>query len=389
MFRFLTAGESHGRGVVTIVEGLPRGLAVDLERINNELARRQRGYGRGKRMQIERDRVEILSGVRFGKTLGSPVALWVENRDFENWRQAMDAMAEPPTEAARRRVAHPRPGHADLAGALKYDTHDVRDILERASARETTARVAAGGLARLLLAEFGIGISSHVIRVGEVAVPEPFDVPWEKITALPDDSPLRCIDPQIEKAMMAEVDRVKEQGDTVGGVFQVVIHGVPAGLGSHVHWDRRLDGRLAQAMMSVPAVKAVEIGAGVAGGSAIGSAFHDEIFHQRGRGFLRRTNRAGGIEGGISNGHEVRVQGYMKPLSTLIKPLSSVDLDTKEPYKAAVERTDTTAIAAAGVVGEAVAALVMCEMFMEKFGGDSLAETRRNFEGYREQVKAF
>jgi chorismate synthase len=389
MLRLLTAGESHGRGVLAVLEGLPKGLRVDPERINAELARRQRGYGRGKRMQIERDRVEFLSGVRFGETLGSPVALWVENRDYENWRQAMNPLEPPPTEVARRRVSQPRPGHADLAGALKYDTRDVRDVLERASARETTARVAAGGLARLLLGEFGIEVASHVVRVGSVSVREPLEVPWERIAALPADSPLRCVDAETERAMMAEVDRVKEQGDTVGGVFQVVAHGVPPGLGSHVHWDRRLDGRLAQAMMSVPAVKAVEIGAGVAGGSAVGSAFHDEIFHEPGRGFYRRTNRAGGIEGGISNGCEVRLHGYMKPLSTLLEPLASVDLESKEPSRAAVERTDTTAIAAAGVVGEAVVALVLCEMFLEKFGGDSLEETRRNYEGYRQQVRSF
>jgi chorismate synthase len=389
MFRFLTAGESHGRGVLAIVEGLPRGLRVDPERISLELARRQRGYGRGKRMQIERDRVELLAGVRFGETLGSPVALWVENRDFENWRQAMDALQAPASESARRRVTQPRPGHADLAGALKYDTHDARDILERASARETTARVAAGAVARLLVSELGVEITSHVVRVGDVDVPDPLAVAWEKVAALPEDSPLRCVDSEIERRMMQEIDRVKEQGDTVGGVFQVVARGVPAGLGSHVHWDRRLDGRLAQAMMSVPAVKAVEIGAGVAGGSAVGSAFHDEIFHDRKRGFYRGSNRAGGIEGGISNGAELRVHGYMKPLSTLIRPLSSVDLETKEAFKAAVERTDTTAITAAGVVGEAVTALVLCEMCVEKFGGDSLGEMRRNCEGYLEQLRRF
>ncbi|MEE9218795.1 MAG: chorismate synthase [Acidobacteriota bacterium] len=389
MFRLLTAGESHGCGLVAIIEGLPRGLAVDTGRINRELARRQRGYGRGKRMQIERDRVEILSGVRFGQTLGSPVALWIENLDFENWRQAMDPLMPPASDSARRRVSHPRPGHADLAGALKYGTKDVRDILERASARETAVRVAAGGLVRPLLAEFGIEISSHVIRVGEVAVPEPLAVPWEQVVSLPEDSPLRCVDPEVERAMMAEVDRVKATGDTVGGVFQVVAHGVPVGLGSHVHWDRRLDGRLAQALMSVPAVKAVEIGAGVGAGSAVGSAFHDEIFHQDKKGFFRKTNRAGGIEGGISNGQDLRLNGYMKPLSTLIRPLSSVDLDTKAPRRAAVERTDTTAIAAAGVIGEAVSALVLCEMLLEKFGGDSIEETRRNYEGFLAQLRAF
>jgi chorismate synthase len=389
MLRLLTAGESHGRGVLAVLEGLPRGLRVDPERVNAELARRQRGYGRGKRMQIERDQVEILSGVRFGETLGSPVALWVENRDFDNWRQAMDPLQPPPAESARREVTQPRPGHADLAGALKYDTHDARDVLERASARETTARVAAGAVARALLAELGAEIASHVVRVGQAALADPLGVPWERIAALPADSPLRCVDPEVERRMIAEIDRAKEQGDTIGGVFQVVARGVPAGIGSHVQWDRRLDGRLSQALMSVPAVKAVEIGAGVWAGSAPGSAFHDEIEYERGRGFYRRTNRAGGIEGGISNGEELRLQGYMKPLSTLIRPLGSVDLKTKEPFKAVVERTDTTAILAAGVVGEAVVALVLCEMYLEKFGGDSLGETRRNYEGYREQLRRY
>ncbi len=389
MFRFLTAGESHGRGLVAIIEGLPRGLVVNIEPMNRDMARRQRGYGRGKRMQIERDRVEILTGVRFGETLGSPVALWIENRDFKNWKESMDALEAPGSESARRQVRHPRPGHADLAGALKYDTKDVRNILERASARETAVRVAVGALTRLLLGEFGIELTSHVVRVGQVAVKDPLGVSWERIIALPDDSPLRCVDGRVERDMMDEVDRAKANGDTVGGVFQIVVRGVPAGLGSHVHWDRRLDGKLAQAMMSVPAVKAVEIGAGVTGGSSVGSAFQDEIYYARDRGFYRKSNRSGGIEGGISNGEEIRVHGFMKPLSTLIRPLNSVDLESKEVRKAAVERTDTTAITAAGVVGEAVTALVLCEMFLEKFGGDSLEEMRRNYEGYRRQLSDF
>jgi chorismate synthase len=390
MLRFLTAGESHGRGLLVIVEGLPAGLPLDAADIDADLSRRQQGYGRGGRMKIEKDHAQILSGVRHGHTLGSPVGLLIENRDWSNWQQAMAAEAMEIPEEARRPVHRPRPGHADLAGGIKYDRGDLRDVLERASARETAARTAAGALCRLLLSELGVEVASHVVQVGEVAVEHPLDVPWEAIRSLPHDSPLGCTDPEVEERMKAEVDRARKARDSVNGAFQVVARGLPAGLGSHVHWDRKLDGRILQAVGSIPAVKAVSLGAGVEGAALFGSHFHDEIFYDHdGKRFFRRTNRAGGLEGGVTNGEELRVTGYMKPLSTLPQPLQSVDLRTHQPQEAAFERTDTTAIRAAGVIGEAMVCVVLAGAILEKLGGDSLEEIRRNLDGYQEQVARY
>jgi len=392
MFRFNTAGESHGRALVAVVEGLPAGLAVDVELIDRELERRQWGYGRGGRMKIERDRVEVLSGVRHGLTLGSPVALTIENKDWKNWSDVMAAEPRSKDEVSEekmRRVRRPRPGHADLAGGLKYDARDLREILERASARETAARVACGALARQLLSNFGVEIRSHVAQLGGVPR-SPLEVGWEDISAIPDDAPLRCADADVQDAMVVLVDEKRREGDTLGGVFEVVARGVVAGLGSHTSWDSKLDGRLARALMSIPAVKAVSIGAGVEAASLPGSQVHDEIgYDAEGRAFTRPTNRAGGLEGGITNGEELRVRGYLKPISTLRRALRSVDIETKEEELAAFERSDVTAVPAAGVIGEAMVALTLAGAMREKFGGDSLAEMRRNFDAYREQLRAY
>ncbi|HVF44729.1 MAG TPA: chorismate synthase [Pyrinomonadaceae bacterium] len=390
MFRFNTAGESHGRALVAIVEGLPAGLAVDVGLVNRELERRQWGYGRGGRMKIERDRAEVLSGVRHGLTLGSPVALQIENRDWKNWADVM--AAEPPAEVDEgkmRRVRRPRPGHADLAGGLKYGARDLREILERASARETAARVACGALAKQLLSNFGVEIRSHVAQLGGIPA-SPLEVGWEEICAIPDDAPLRCADADAQDAMVALVDEKRREGDTLGGVFEVVARGVVAGLGSHTSWDSKLDGRLARALMSIHAVKAVSIGAGVEAASLPGSRVHDEIgYDGGGRAYAHYSNRAGGLEGGITNGEELRVRGFLKPISTLRRALRSVDIETKEEAPAAFERSDVTAVPAAGVIGEAMVALTLAEAMREKFGGDSLAEMRRNFDSYLEQLRAY
>lgn len=392
MFRFNTAGESHGRALVAIVEGLPAGLALDVELIDRELERRQWGYGRGGRMKIERDRVEVLSGVRHGLTLGSPVALQIENKDWKNWSDVMAAeprAQDEVNEEKMRRVRRPRPGHADLAGGLKYNTRDLREILERASARETAARVACGALAKQLLSNFGVEIRSHVAQLGGVPA-SPLEVSWEELCAIPDDAPLRCADTGAQDSMVALIDEKKREGDTLGGVFEVVARGVVAGLGSHTSWESKLDGRLARALMSIPAVKAVSIGAGVEAASLPGSLVHDEIeYDAEGRGFTRPTNRAGGLEGGITNGEELRVRGFLKPISTLRRALRSVDIETKEESLAAFERSDVTAVPAAGVIGEAMVALTLAEVLREKFGGDSLTEMRRNFEAYREQLRNY
>jgi chorismate synthase len=389
MFRFTTAGESHGRALVAIVEGLPAGLAVGAEFINRELERRQWGYGRGGRMRIERDRAEILSGVRHGLTLGSPVALLVENKDWANWRDVMAAEPRELDEAEARRLKRPRPGHADLAGGLKYGARDLRDVLERASARETAARVACGALAKLLLAEFGVEVRSHVAQLG--GVPDaPSELSWDEIAAITDDAPLRCGDAGVQARMVELVDEARRGGDTLGGVFEVVARGVVAGLGSHASWDAKLDGRLARALMSIPAVKAVSIGAGIEAAARRGSEVHDEIgYDVPGRRFTRPTNRAGGLEGGITNGEELRARGYLKPISTLRRALRSVDIETKREEQAAFERSDVTAVPAAGVIGEAMVALTLAEAMREKFGGDSLAEMRRNFDGYLEQLRDY
>ncbi len=390
MIRVVTAGESHGRALVAILEGLPAGLPLAAADVDADLARRMMGYGRGARMKIESDRVQFLGGVRAGATLGSPVALLIENRDFENWRDVM--AAEPAAEPPRRRLTRPRPGHADLAGVLKYDREDARDILERASARETAARVAAGAVCRRLLAEFGVEIGSYVTALGGVTAtpPEPLPAPLD---AAADRSPVRCLDPSAEPAMIAKIDAAKGAGDTLGGVVEVVARGVVVGLGSHVSWDRRLDGRLAAALMALPAVKGVEIGGGFALAAVPGSRAHDEILRaddaagaaKRG-GFTRPTNRAGGLEGGMTNGEPLVVRVAMKPLSTLMRPLRSVDLTSGRPAAAQSERSDVTAVPALGVVAEAAVALTLADAYAEKLGGDSLGEMRRNFDAYLAQL---
>jgi chorismate synthase len=389
MFRFNTAGESHGRALVAIVEGLPAGLPIDIEKINHELWRRQQGYGRGARMKIEQDRAEILSGLRHGLTLGSPLALLVENKDWDNWQDVMATDAREIAPEKSRRVKRPRPGHADLAGGLKYDVRDLRNVLERASARETTARVACGALAKQLLANFGIEILSHVIQLG--GIPDlPLELTFDRISAIPDDSPLNCADKVAEQKMIDLIDKTKSEGDTLGGIFEVVARRVPPGLGSHTSWDQKLDGRLAQAVMSIHAVKAVAIGAGIEASSLPGSEVHDEIsYNEETKEFIRDTNRAGGLEGGVTNGEELRIRGHLKPISTLRRALRSIDIDTKQEEKAAFERSDVTVVPAAGVIGEAMVALTLAAAMREKFGGDSLGEMKRNFEGYREQLRGY
>lgn len=451
-FRFTTGGESHGKALVAIVEGLPAGMPVDIDAINHELWRRQQGYGRGGRMKIESDTVQILSGVRHGETLGSPVALLIENEDFVHWKEVMSAERDLVEEGSQdpdrkgrlksqRTVTRPRPGHADLAGGQKFGTRDLRNILERASARETAARVAAGAIAKQLIAQFGIEIRSHVIQLG--GIPEkPLDKSWDEICAIIEASPLNCVDDDLQNEMIAAVDQAKTTGDTLGGVYEVVAKGVPVGLGSHTSWNEKLDGRIAQAFMSIHATKAVEIGSGVSNASKPGSEVHDEIFFEAETGdrrlptersngarsvfslssvvqecsadstkadmenteniekaaaglsrevgrFVRKTNRAGGLEGGISNGEEIRVRGYMKPISTLRKPLRSVDIDTKESSEAAFERSDITAVPAAGVIGEGMLAVVLANSMREKFGGDSLAEMKINFENYLTSIRNY
>ena len=386
--RFLTAGESHGPALTLIVEGLPAGVTVDPGRIDRDLRRRMGGYGRGGRMKIENDRVEVLGGVRFGKTLGSPVALSIRNLDHANWSGPMDPVGPHPGAAAARSVSRPRPGHADLAGALKYGTHDARDVLERASARETAARTAAGGLARSLLGEAGIEVTSHTVSVGSATTADPPD--FDALSALPDDVPFRTTDPAAAAAFVSEVDAARAAGDSIGGVFEVLLRGAPPGLGSHVHWDRRLDARLASAVMSIPAVKAVSVGEGIESAGRRGSETHDPIeYDAEERCFRRPSNRAGGVEGGMSNGEMIRVRGYLKPLATLPRPLRSVDLVTKGSFEATRERTDTIPIVAAGVVGEAVACLVVADELLVKFGGDCIEETLRNLSAYRAALRDF
>jgi chorismate synthase len=364
-------------------------LPVDVEEINRELERRQWGYGRGGRMKIERDRVEILSGVRHGLSLGSPLALMIENKDWANWTEVMSvAPSDLPPEKSRR-VKRPRPGHADLAGGQKFGARDLRNILERASARETAARVACGALAKQLLAAFDVEIRSHVIQLG--GIPEkPLELDWDAIRAIPDDAPLRCADQEAQSSMVALIDEKRRAGDTLGGIFEVVARGLMPGLGSHTAWDLKLDGRLAQALMSIPAVKAVAIGAGAKVSGLPGSEVHDEIaYDETSKQFIRQTNHAGGLEGGITNGEELRARGHLKPISTLRRALRSVDIDTKQAESASFERSDITAVPAAGVIGEAMVALVLGAAMREKFGGDSLGEMRRNFDGYREQLRGY
>jgi len=393
MFRFETAGESHGECLVATLTGLPAGIPVSLEAVNHELWRRQQGYGRGGRMKIETDRAEIVAGVRYSKTIGAPIAILIQNKDWKNWSETLP-VEQPEGEggdpAKHKPVSRPRPGHADLAGSIKYNFPDARYILERASARETTARVAVGALAKAFLGEFGVTVLSHVIAVGEACLGRSAE--WDELVALSkkDEVLLGCVDAEAQARMKEVVDQAYRTGDTVGGVFEVVAHGVPPGLGSHVTWDSRLDGRLAQAIVSMQAVKGVEIGFANEGAHSFGSKVQDTIHYDREeRHFTRGANRAGGLEGGMTNGEDVLVRGMLKPISTLRRPLESVDLTTREPALAAYERSDVCVVPAAGVIGEAMVAIVLAQAFLEKFGGDSLEETRRNFEGYREQVRNF
>jgi chorismate synthase len=390
VLKYFTSGESHGEALVAFLSGLPAGLGVSLDFVNRELWRRQQGYGRGGRMKIERDTARILSGVRHGKTIASPISVLIENRDWKNWQEQLPV--EPGDPKLHKRVASPRPGHADLAGALKYNFPEARYVLERASARETTARVAIGALAKLFLRELGVEVLSHVVVVGAAQVSHV--VPWEEIQTScgREEILLNCADPEVEPQMKEEVDKVLRTGDSVGGVFEVVVHTAPPGLGTYVQWDERLDAQLAAAIMSMQAVKAVEIGSGVTAAYTPGSAVHDEIAYEKKAGytqFSRPRNNAGGIEGGVSNGEEIRVRGYLKPISTLRRPLQSVDFETRQTVKAAYERSDVCVVPAAGVVGEAMVALTLARVALEKFGGDSMTETRRNFEGYLEQLKKF
>ena len=383
MLRFLTAGESHGQALVVTVDGLPAGLALDIDALNAQLKRRQGGYGRGRRMQIESDRAEILSGVRRGHTTGAPIALLIRNRDWVNWQQTMHveaSMPESATGANRAPVTRPRPGHADLAGAIKYGHDDIRDVLERASARETAARVAAGSLARQLLARFSIHLASHVSAIGDVVLPADRVVSFAEAQGLPDDSPLHCVDAALQGQMIAAIDAAKEAGDTLGGAFEVIANGVPPGLGSYVQWDRKLDGRLGQAILCIHAIKAAGIGIGPEVALRPGSRVHDEILPPNAApdAPLRPTNNAGGLEGGVTNGQDVRVTGFMKPIATLMKPLRSVDLTTLQNAPAAIERSDVCAVPAAAVVGEAMVSFVLADAFLEKFGGDSIDEIERH-----------
>jgi len=391
MLRYLTAGESHGEALIAFLSGLPAGLSIDQAFVDRELWRRQQGYGRGGRMKIERDTAHILSGVRHGRTIGSPIAMMLQNRDWQNWKDSLPVeMGDP---GKHKRVGSPRPGHADLAGALKYDFPEARYVLERASARESAARVAIGALAKLFLRELGIEVLSHVIAVGSVSLADQ-EIAWEQIEALArkDEVLLSCADPAIEQRMKEEVDQVLRTGDSLGGVFEVVAHGVPPGLGTYAQWDERLDALLAAAVMSLQAVKAVEIGSGIQAAHSPGSAVHDEIGYggkSEFTAFSRTHNNAGGIEGGISNGEAIRVRGYLKPISTLRRPLQSVDFASREPVKAAYERSDVCVVPAGGVAAEAMVALTLARCALDKFGGDSMKETKRNFQGYLEQLKHY
>jgi chorismate synthase len=390
MLRFTTAGESHGPALLATLEGIPAGLPLRAAEIDRELARRQQGYGRGRRMQIEQDQVELLAGVRAGETLGSPIAMLVRNRDWKNWQEIMDPEPRDGESGLRRRaVTRPRPGHADLTGVLKYDRDDARDILERASARETTARVAAAAVCRTLLAHFGIRIGSHVVHLGGIDAARPDPMP-EDIGVIADTSPLRTLDPDAERRMIERIDAVKREGNTLGGVCEVVATGLPVGLGSHVSWETRLDGRLAAAILSIPAVKGVEIGIGFEAARRTGAEVHDEIEASPGRPLTgntrRRTNRAGGLEGGMTTGEPLVLRAAMKPISTLMRPLGTVELTTGEPAAAVAERSDVTAVPAMGVIAEGMTAFVLAQAFLEKFGGDSLGEVRRNYEGYLARV---
>ncbi len=395
MLRFSTAGESHGEALVALVSGLPAGIPVDQAKLDHELWRRQQGFGRGGRMRIERDSAHILTGVRHGRTIGAPVAMTLANNDWKNWEEILPVAAGDAEK--HKAVKSPRPGHADLAGALKYNFPDARYVLERASARESAARVACGALAKMLLAEFGVGVGSHVIRVGAEELGR--DAGWDEIVAANAKAEifLNCVDTEAEARMKSEVDKALRTGDTIGGVFEVVVHGLPPGVGTHVNWDERLDGLLAQAVMSLQAVKAVELGRGVTAAAAMGSTVHDAIAYgdepedggPKYTKFSRESNNAGGVEGGISNGEDLLVRGYLKPISTLRRPLASVSFETRDAVKAAYERSDVCVVPAAGVAAEAMVALTIARLMIDKFGGDSLGEMKRNFDGYCEQIRRF
>ena len=392
MIRFSTAGESHGEALIALISGVPAGVPIELGQVNRELWRRQQGYGRGGRMKIETDQAHVLSGVRHGKTIGSPIAIELVNRDWKNWEEKLPVGVG--DASLHQAVASPRPGHADLAGALKYDFPDARYVLERASARETTARVAAGAIAKALLATLGIAVASHVVRVGRVELER--TASWDEIVALSarDEITLGCVDAVTEERMKEEVEEAARTGDTVNGVFEVVVHGLPAGVGTYANWDERLDGLLAWAVMSIQAVKAVEIGRGITAAASFGSSVHDPIHYgpedaQRPTRFARDQNHAGGIEGGISNGEDVIVRGYLKPISTLRRPLESVRFDTRQATSASYERSDICVVPAGGVVGEAMVALTIAQQVSEKFGGDSVRELQRNFAGYIEQIRSY
>ncbi len=385
--RYLTAGESHGPQLTAIIEGVPSNLPISVEAINEQLARRQKGHGRGRRMQIEKDQVKILSGVRHGYTTGAPITLVVENKDWAHWQGIMSAE---PVEGAeeKRRVSRPRPGHADLNGAIKYHQRDMRNILERSSARETTIRVAVGAVARQLLGAFGIRLGGQVLQINEV-VAKRENVTLDELIARTEESPVRCLDKEAEQRMMAAIDKAKEDGDSLGGIVEVIVEGVPIGLGSHVQWDRKLDGRLAQAIMSIQAFKGVEIGIGFEAAGLAGSQVHDEIVWSEESGYSRKSNRAGGLEGGMTTGMPVVVRGVMKPIPTLYKPLMSVDIDSREAFSASIERSDSCAVPAASVVAEAVVAWEIANAMCDKFPSDSMDDMLENVRQYREYTEKF
>jgi chorismate synthase len=388
MLRFLTAGESHGPELVTIIEGAPAGFDIDVSAINRDLARRQKGYGRGGRMAIEKDEVRVVSGIRFGRTMGSPVTFIVENRDFKNWEKRMSV--DPQDRGAAKIVTRPRPGHADLAGVLKYNLEDIRDILERASARETTARVAVGSFGKQLLAPFGVTILGYVVSIGATVAHAPEVISIEELARVTEESQVRVADPSAERAIIAEIDECRKSGDTLGGIIEVIASGLPVGLGSHVQWDRKLDGRIGHALMSLQAVKGVEFGMGFEAARVRGSALHDEIgYDSERRRFTRHSNNSGGTEGGMSTGEPLRVRVAFKPLSTLMRPLRSADIRTKEEAAGTIERSDVCAIPAAAVIAEATVAFEIAAAFLEKFGGDSITETTRNYRGYLDQVRSY
>ncbi|CQR56876.1 chorismate synthase [Paenibacillus sonchi] len=386
--RYLTAGETHGPQLTAIIEGLPSNLTLDFEELNFQLQRRQKGYGRGRRMQIEKDSAEIVGGVRHGYTTGAPVALVVENKDWTHWKNIMNIEPIPGSDEEKRRVNRPRPGHADLNGGLKYNLTDLRNVLERSSARETAARVAVGAVARQLLAAFGVKIAGQVIRIGEIEAPAN-DLPVDELIEQTEASSVRVVDKETEKKMEAYIDKIKEEGDSIGGIVECIVEGLPVGLGSHVQSDRKLDGAIAGAVMSINAFKGVEIGIGFEAGKLRGSQVHDEIMYEASRGYYRASNRLGGFEGGMTNGMPVVVRGVMKPIPTLYKPLQSVDIDTKEPFTAQVERSDACAVPAACVVLENVVAWEIAKAFMDKFGGDSIEEIRANYNNYQAQLESY